>query len=434
MDLVGQQRQNASHQLGAEHSAHQRAADHRRDHWRHRRVMEKHLIDENQLYKVRSGQHDAAQQSHPGFLPHDLGQVGEPDLVERDAAGDLHRRLGAGVSAGVHQHRHIGHQHRAHRQGVFKVRDDLPRKRGRNHQQQKPDDAGTERLKNIGLKIGFVGRKHAGHFFDILRRLILQNIHGVVHGDDAHQPILLVHHRQSQKIILVQRLRHLLLIVQRGDGHDVLLHDVRQHGFLAGQQQRADGHEADQVPVFVDHIADVDGLLVRAGAADAAKGVRHGHVLFQIHELRGHDGPSGILRIFQNFIDALAHLRGRMLQNTFDHVGRHLLHDIHRVVQIQLVQHFPQLRVGKAADQKLLRIGIQLHEHLRRQLLGQQPEYRRHGRLRQLSQQGGNVRRLQFQKEAAQFRKSFSLYKILYFFQKFRPLVFKFKHTRILLS
>ena len=63
-----------------------------------------------------------------------------------------------------------------------------------------------------------------------------------------------------------------------------------------------------------------------------------------------------------------------MLQNPFDHVGGHFLHDVNGIVQIQLVQHFLQLRVGKAADQQLLLIAFQLHEHLCCLLLGQQTE------------------------------------------------------------
>ncbi len=129
-----------------------------------------------------------------------------------------------------------------------------------------------------------------------------------------------------------------------------------------------------QVAAVVNDIADVDGLLVRAGAADALQGVLHGHGGLQIHELRGHDAAGGVLRVFENLVDALAHVRVGVLQNPLDHVGGHFLHDVHRVVQIQLVQHFFQLRVGKALDQQLLLVAVQLHEYLRGLLLGQQAE------------------------------------------------------------
>ena len=128
---------------------------------------------------------------------------------------------------------------------------------------------------------------------------------------------------------------------------------------------------------IVNDIADVDGLLVRASAADALQGVLHRHGGLQIHILRGHDGAGGILGVLENFVDALSYIRVGVLQDTLDYVGGHFLHDVHGIVQIQLVQNLLQLRVGKAANQKLLLVALQLHEHLGGLLLRQQAEQQR---------------------------------------------------------
>ena len=178
---------------------------------------------------------------------------------------------------------------------------------------------------------------------------------------------------------------------------------------------------------LVNDIAEVDGLLVGAGAADALEGVLHRHVLLQVHKLGGHDAAGGVVGIFQNLVDALAHLRVRVLQNALDHVGGHFLHDVYGIVQIQLVQHFLQLGVGEALDQKLLFIGVQLHEYLRRQLLGQQAEHQRHP-LVQLTAQDGDIRRLHGEQEVTQLRVLFSGDQILYLLQQFRMVVFQIKH------
>ena len=152
------------------------------------------------------------------------------------------------------------------------------------------------------------------------------------------------------------------------------------------------------MPPVINDVADVDGLLVRSGPADALQGVLHRHGLLQIHKLRGHNGAGGILRIFQNFVDAFAHIRVGVLQNPLDHVGGHFLHDVNGIVQIQLVQHFLQLRVGKAADQQLLLVAFQLYEHLCRLLLRQQTEQQGQRLfIVQIVRQNGNVRRLQRQ-------------------------------------
>ena len=181
--------------------------------------------------------------------------------------------------------------------------------------------------------------------------------------------------------------------------------------------------------VVVHHVADVDGLLVRPGAADVFQGVLHGEVRPQVHELRGHDGAGGVLGVFQDLVDALAHLGVRVLQDALDHVGRHLLHDVHGVVQVQLVQHFLQLRVGKAPDQQLLLVAVQLHEDLRRLLLGQQAEEQWQGLLVvQIVRQLGDVRRLQRQQQGAQLLILFSLDQFLDLLQQLTAFLFPVQH------
>ena len=299
---------------------------------------------------------------------------------------------------------------------------------GREHQHQQPGGAGLPGLPHAGFQIRLVGGEDGGHLLDVLRDLLLQNVHGVVHGDDAHETGLRVHHRQRQEVILAEGAGGGLLVVQGLDTDEVALHDVADDVVFLRQQQRPDGQHADQVALLIDDIADVDGLLVRTGAADALEGVLHGHGLFQVHELRGHDAAGGVIGIFEDLVDAFAHFRVRVAQNTLDNIGRHLLHDVHRVVQIQLVQHFFQLRVGKALDQQLLLVAVQLHKHLCCQLLGQQAEYQRY-LFSQLTAQRGDVRRLQRQQEVAQGSVLFSGQQILDFFHQSVPVFFQLKHA-----
>ena len=156
------------------------------------------------------------------------------------------------------------------------------------------------------------------------------------------------------------------------------------------------------MPGGVGDVQDVDGLQLAADAAYALEGVRHRHVLLQGQELHVHNGAGTVLRVFQYFIDGFAHLRRGLVQDTDDHAGGHLLHDVHGVVQIQLVQHFLQLRVGEAVDEHFLAVGLQLHEHLRRRLLGQQTVQQGHLLLLALLQQQGDIRRLHGQEQVAQ--------------------------------
>ena len=122
-----------------------------------------------------------------------------------------------------------------------------------------------------------------------------------------------------------------------------------------------------------------------------------------------------------------------MAQDALHHPGGHLLHDIRRVVQVELVQDLLQLRVGEAVDQQLLVVAVQLDEDLRRQLLGQQPEH--HGHLLvQVPAEPGDVRRLHGQQQVPQLRVAFSEVQILDLLQQFRPVILRLKHARDPLS
>ena len=102
-----------------------------------------------------------------------------------------------------------------------------------------------------------------------------------------------------------------------------------------------------------------------------------------------------------------------------DDVRGHFLHDVDRIVQIQLVKDLFELGVRKAADQHLLRVGIELDEHLRRGLFGKEPEQKGNAVLVQIFKKRGDIRGLQVCKQVAQRGILFSLEQILDSFQQF---------------
>ncbi len=220
--------------------------------------------------------------------------------------------------------------------------------------------------------------------------------------DDTHQTILHVHDGQGQEVVFVQGLGHILLVVHGAGPDHVGVHDVLNDVVLVGQQQVTDRQHTQQTAGGVGDVQDVDGLQLAADAADALEGILHRHILLQGQELHVHDGAGGILGIFQDLVDRFAHLRRGLIQNADDHAGRHLLHDVHGVVQVQLVQHFLQLGVGKAVDEHLLTLRLQLHEHLRRRLLRQQTVQQGHQLRAGFLQQQGNVGGLHRQEQVPQ--------------------------------
>ena len=190
-----------------------------------------------------------------------------------------------------------------------------------------------------------LGREHSRHLFHILRRLVLHDVHGVVEGDDTDKTVFRVDHRQCQKVVLREHLCDLLLIVQRAHGNDVVGHDGLDRCIVIFTQKKVlDRHQTDELVPLGD-VAGVDRLFVDARAADAENCFADRHVRAQGNVLGRHDRACGILGVTQDFVDLLAHLGVRLREDSLDDVCRHFLDDIHRVVDVKLVDDLFQLAV-----------------------------------------------------------------------------------------
>ena len=129
---------------------------------------------------------------------------------------------------------------------------------------------------------------------------------------------------------------------------------------------------------FVEMEADAQELLIRGFSDNELKEV--------LDELYVDDAA--------DLVDGLAHFRVCLAENSPHHIGRHFLNDVNGIVNIQFIQHFLQLVVGKAPDQKLLILRFHLNEGLRCQLLGKQAEHQRDPLIIQRAKNTCNIRRV----------------------------------------
>ena len=150
------------------------------------------------------------------------------------------------------------------------------------------------------------------------------------------------------------------------------------NGVVVGQKQILDRDNAFQLPMGGDDEADVDGLLVLADSPDPGKGFLHAHVLLQIHKLRGHDAAGRVLRVVEILVDQRPGLRRGGAHDTLDHIGRKLLHHVHRVVHVQFFDDPGQFRVGHGVDNAFLIRCIKVGEDIGGGLLREQAEDHRH--------------------------------------------------------
>ena len=155
-------------------------------------------------------------------------------------------------------------------------------------------------------------------------------------------------------------------------GDDIGFHNVADAGLVVAEQQGLDGDDPLQHPVSGD-IAGIHRLLVQTHLTDPGKGLLHSGIGVEIDELRGHDRAGGVLGVLQQLIDLAAGGSVGIPQNTGYHVGGHVFNNIHRIIQIQLVQNLSQLLITQGVDDLLLVLAVlQIGEHVRRHVLGQQ--------------------------------------------------------------
>ena len=171
--------------------------------------------------------------------------------------------------------------------------------------------------------------------------------------------------------------RRIFLVVCGFYGDKILRHDISDHCIPIRKHQRLSGYDSDKLSVLRD-VAGVDCFLIHALRADLVERFTDRHIPPQTDIFRRHDAAGAVLGIQQNLIDDPPRLHIRAFQNARHDIGRHLLDNIDRIVEIQLIDNLFQLLVAETCDQHFLCVALHCDKNLRRLLLGQQPEADRH--------------------------------------------------------
>ena len=265
-------------------------------------------------------------------------------------------------------------------------------KGGGQHQNHQPGNALLGVGPDAGAKVGggLVVGENGRHFLHIFSGFFGQDVDGVIDGDDTHEHPFVVQDRHGGEVVALHLTGDELLVVVDVHRDDVVVHDLGDGGIQFGQQQTAHRHDAQQ-PVFVHHIAGVEGLGLLALLADGGERLAHRHLPAQTDILEGHQTAGRILRIVQQLVQALAGLRRGLFQHPLDHAGGHILQQVGRVVQAHLLNGANQLHVGEFIHQLVPGLVRHIGEHLGGHLFFQQAEHHQTVVFIQFFQQLGQV-------------------------------------------
>ena len=177
---------------------------------------------------------------------------------------------------------------------------------------------------------------NTGHDTDILRRLFLQDQHGIVNRHDPHHTHLMIHDRQRDQAVLGNRPRRVLLIVRRLCIEHIRIHDLFDQLRFAGRQELLYIHHSDQL-LLLGHIAGIDRLPVKPHLADPKYRICNRHLLAERDIIHIHHASGAVLRVLEQLIDLSPLLLVRSHQQPVHHISRHLLQYVHRIVQVHLL-------------------------------------------------------------------------------------------------
>ena len=96
----------------------------------------------------------------------------------------------------------------------------------------------------------------------VLGRLRHHHVHHVVVGDDADQPVLGVDDRHGQQVVARHFLGDFLAVVGDAHGQRLRVHQVADKRLPRRQDQVAQRHHAQQLPLVIDDVDVVDRLAV----------------------------------------------------------------------------------------------------------------------------------------------------------------------------
>ena len=67
---------------------------------------------------------------------------------------------------------------------------------------------------------------NTSHTFNILGCLLFHDLHNVIDGYYTHKPVLIIHYRKCQEAVLLEGIRHLLLVIIH-----IYINVIRVHQF-----------------------------------------------------------------------------------------------------------------------------------------------------------------------------------------------------------
>ena len=253
MTELGHHGQHAAHGLGQQHCYQQRQCHSQSNHF----IAG---VSDDQTHKIHRAEDYAHQEADTQFLPEHFYKVPQLNFSHSHAANHQGTALAAGIAAGIGEHGDKGHQQRHGCKGRLVPAQDPAGDHAGDHQHQQPHNPVLGQGKHTGLEVGLLRGGHSGHLLKVFGGLLFHNVHYIVNGDDAHQPLFFIHHRQGDEVVLHHSGHRFFLILCGLGGNHICLHQIRYQLIIPGQQQLPDRHHALQLPAGIGNVTGINAL------------------------------------------------------------------------------------------------------------------------------------------------------------------------------
>ncbi|VTR63896.1 hypothetical protein DESC_100092 [Desulfosarcina cetonica] len=336
---AGQQHGNGrSHQGGHGHGAHHRQADGQGQ-------QDGVVLDLG--HRADQGAVDHAQdEAHGQLLAHHRPDIANVQATRGQAAHHDGRGLRADVSAHAHDNGDESGQIGDAAQAVLKPADHVKGEDAAQAAGKQPRQADARAFDDaLGLDELLAD---TGHLENILGGFLAEDVDDVIHGDDAHDAVVVVHHRHRQNIVAGHQLGDFFLIHVGLHGDHIGGHEGLEWGLRFDHDQLSQGTHPHQLAIGVDHVQIERHLHIGEFLLDPFDGLGGGDFLIQGDEIGVHDPTGAVIGKAHEILDligtrlvhALEQAVDRLLGQMAEQIGHvivgHGLEDRHHLFRIHV--------------------------------------------------------------------------------------------------
>jgi hypothetical protein len=156
------------------------------------------------------------------------------------------------------------------------------------------------------LQIRGIERFHAADLLNVFTGFFIDHVDDVIGRHDAFHAAFTIDNRNCEQVLFGEQLRQVFLVQFLGRRDKLGSHDVADPLLSRGGHQPAQGNDAQQALIGIEHVGIVNRLYLLRLTAQIRDCLIHGHIRPQPRETRAHQAAGIVFGVSQQGYDFTA--------------------------------------------------------------------------------------------------------------------------------